>query len=101
MTLSTQDRWGDTRRAKFEGAMPEHADVAVELGENDGDSTRTAIVFTFEAGAPPTLVTTAADGTARRTAVEFRELRIELVGEWEREGMARAMVSAAMELLKG
>jgi hypothetical protein len=60
------------------------------------NSTRTAVQFSFTAGVSPTVTIEKGpydDGTA--------SIRIELVGEWEREGFARAMIAAAMELLKG
>jgi hypothetical protein len=80
---------------KFAGAMPEHASVQVEIGEHDGDNTRTAIEFAFEAGVAPTVIL-----RKDRHEEDVSSVRIELVGEWEREGFARAMAAAATELLK-
>ncbi len=38
---------------RIPGAMPEHVSVRAELGPFRGDSTRTEIQLSFEAGSPP------------------------------------------------
>jgi hypothetical protein len=53
------------------------------------------VEFAFEAGVRPVI-------TVKKDAYgDVASFRVALVGEWEREGFARAMIAAAMEMLKG
>lgn len=90
-----RDYWGKTKTVKFDGDIPEHARVLVELGEPKGDSTRTSIRFEFDAGASPEIEIQRAD----YDPTTITAFRVMLVGQWEREGFALAMRAAADELL--
>lgn len=98
-------RWavGRTKTVHVAGSeMPEHAVVKVEMGADEGNSTRTALEFSWDGGGTPSITYRGLEESPKDSPeVEISSFRLVLVGEWEREGMARAMILAGMELLKG
>lgn len=75
---------------RIPGAMPEHVSVRAELGPFRGDSTRTEIQLSFEAGSPPEVEVSENHASTR--------VRLRIAGQWEREGLADAFIALGQEL---